>query len=190
MFCGLLWKSDQLAVKCWAIAFCGTAIAALAGSIYHSFANLLTPSIVTLCQLVTASGIGLASSMMLVGIVKSHLAPSIQPWCMGAVGLKLWLYFYVQSRHPNDFAYAVTDYLSAMAIIFILAAKDYCSQQTSSTVWITSGIVVSGLAAAVLGLKWSPVMAISPDALYHVVQMVALYLFFRGSSRLGDRPSI
>ncbi|MEM9216077.1 MAG: hypothetical protein AAGD25_17240 [Cyanobacteria bacterium P01_F01_bin.150] len=63
----------------------------------------------------------------------------------------------------------------------------YYAYRTPSSGWILSGIGVSAIAVIVLAIKWTFHPSSSPDAIYHLVQMLALYCFFQGSQQLSDR---
>ncbi|MGB3491445.1 MAG: hypothetical protein WBA57_01870 [Elainellaceae cyanobacterium] len=189
LFCGLLVFSRERSVQCWAIAFGCTAIAAISGAIFHGFSSSLPVKIAMLCQLVIAYGINAASGLMLLGIIKSDVLPSVQFWWVGIVGIKLIVFSGLQSRHLDDFSYVAADYLLAMIVILLLETRKYFTQKTPSTIWFTGGIMISMVAVCILALRWSPSVMISPDAIYHIVQMVALYWFYRGTQLLADRKS-
>lgn len=175
-----LWRmqgtGQRSTVRFWSLAFAATAIAAIVGGTCHGFvAYLPYPLTLTLWKTVVAS-LGLASSFMLLA-TGSRLAHPLKSWLYGAIGLKLALYLGWLATHVN-FAIAVIDYLSAMGIVFILQLLAY-SQGEPSASWIMAGVIVSGLAASVLLMQFAE-QGLSANDVYHLIQLVALYLFYRG----------
>ncbi|MEB3358528.1 MAG: hypothetical protein VKK04_17510 [Synechococcales bacterium] len=190
LFFALLIKSNQIAVKCWAIAFGCTAIAALIGGFYHGFAGSFSQPVGSFCQATIAYFVSAASSMMLLGVVKSSASPARQLWLMGAIGLKFGVFASLYRAYPEDFSYVVADYLSAMGIVLVLSIKKYRAYQTAIAIWLSGGIAISIIAASLLAWRWWPTSATNPETIYHVVQMLALYFFFRGSRLLIDAKAV
>ena len=183
LFAGLLLKSkpkSHLPVLCWAAAFGGVAIAAFCGGTYHGF-NLLLP-IATQWGLWRGMtyGLSFASGCMLAAAV-SELPQWMRAWGWGAIGLKTGLYLIWTAFNPN-FVYIVVDYLSAMLLILLLQVKmNRQGNQQSSTAWIIAGVVGSLAAAGVQGIGLRGIPYFNQNDLYHLVQMLALYFFYRGA---------
>lgn len=188
IFSDALMGDRQRSVRWWAIAFLSVGIAAFAGSVTHGFYQQMSPLAATVFKSLTNVAISSSSGAMVLGCITSFFVGTL--WWMGAtaVGLKLFLFCHLSLTHPDTFIYPVADYLSAMVLIGIMSGWAYGVEKAAYAVWIISGIGVSALAALILAIKWTVHPIISPDAIYHVVQMVALYCFFQGSRRLCDRP--
>jgi len=183
IFAGLLLKPKHKSsppVLCWAAAFGGVAIAAFCGGTYHGFDLLPIGAKWGLWRGMTY-GLSFASGCMLAAAV-SGLPRWVRGWGWGAIALKSGLYLIWTAFHPN-FVYIIVDYLSAMLVILLLQVRmvNRQSNQQNSSAWIVAGVVGSLAAAGVqgIGLKGTPYF--NQNDLYHLVQMLALYFFYRGA---------
>lgn len=61
-------------------------------------------------------------------------------------------------------------------------------RNSSTAQWLLSGLGVSAVGLVLLGSGLSLHRHFNHNDLYHSVQAVALYLFFRGARLLEDRP--
>lgn len=190
IFSSFLGRSHQRSVRWWAIAFFAVAIAALSGSLYHGFYRQLSPAIITLFQGITHVSISVASGTMVMGCFTSVLSGPILTRIIGVIGFKFVLFCHLSLTRENAFIYPVLDYLSAMILVGGITGWAYWIYRISYAGWLVSGISVSAIAVIILALKWTVHPLLSPDAIYHLVQMIALYCFFRGSRRLSDRPFV
>jgi acyl-coenzyme A thioesterase PaaI-like protein len=97
--------------------------------------------------------------------------------------VKSWVYL-SQSIVHHHFIYAIADYLAAMIVVLLLEVKVMGQKQgLQSGQWIVAGIAVSALAIGVQAVQLT-IAVLTPNDLYHLVQMIALYLFYRGASLL------
>jgi len=71
-------------------------------------------------------------------------------------------------------------------LIVLLLHWNPARKKSSSARWIVGGVVVSAIAIAVVASGFSPGFLTHND-LYHLIQMVALYSFYRGVQLFGDR---
>lgn len=183
LFAGLLLKSklkSHLPVLCWAAAFGGVAIAAFCGGTYHGF-NLLPIEVKWGLWRGMTYGLSLASGCMLAAAV-SGLPRWVRAWGWGAIALKSALYLSWTAFHPN-FTYIVVDYLSAMLLILLLQIRTTEQQINgqNSSFWIAAGVWGSLVAAGVQGIGFKGTEYFNQNDLYHLLQMVALYFFYRGA---------
>ena len=186
----LLLRDRHDSVRWWAIAFFAVGMAALSGSVYHGLYHRLSHAAATGFKSLTNVAISGSSGAMVLGCMTSFLVGPV--WRIGAaiVGLKFFLFCHLSLTHPDAFIYPVSDYLSAMVLIGLMSGYAYGIERAAYAVWIMGGIGISAIAALVLAIKWTVHPVLSPDAIYHLVQMIALYFFFRGSRRLCDRQLV
>jgi Family of unknown function (DUF6962) len=73
-------------------------------------------------------------------------------------------------------------------IAFLASAIHAADVHRENGQWIVAGVVigVAGLAVQFTGFRAHQVW--NHNDFFHVIQMVAMYLFFRGARRLKDRP--
>ena len=98
------------------------------------------------------------------------------------VALKLLIYGGWIVSHP-EYRYVVFDYAAAMIAVLALQAWF----PSSATPWIVAAILVSFAAGAIQVSGFSLHRHFNQNDLYHVVQMSAMVLFYRGGRRLQDR---
>jgi hypothetical protein len=186
IFAGLLLKPKHKSfihppVCFWAAAFVGVAIAALCGGTYHGFALSLSIDVKWGLWRGMTYALSFASGCMLAASV-SELPRWVQRWGWGAIALKSSLYLSWTAFHPN-FAYIIVDYLSAMLLILVLQIRttDQRVKGQNSSAWIIAGVLGSLVAAGVQGVGFKGTGYFNQNDLYHLVQMVALYFFYRGA---------
>jgi len=188
LFALLLLKSKTLPKQCssrlWAGAFIVTAIAAIGGGTCHGFLLSLEPAMLTILWQITLYALSIASALLLWATVISGVTPSLHLYWLGAIALKCGINLACTTIQSNFF-YAAIDYLSAMVIMLLLQLKGISNPQKREAGWFISGALVSGLAVLILILQIRS-LGISTNALYHLVQIIALYLLFRGAQQVKD----
>jgi hypothetical protein len=172
IFAAPLWQRTKL----WSLAFIGVAIAAFSGGTYHGF--LLPPAAEWALWRTLTYALNLSSSAMLAATLYK-LPRSVRAWGIGAIVLKSILYLIWATYHPN-FLYILIDYLSAMLILLAIHIK-LATHHKNHSIWIIAGVLISLIAAVVQGLGLSLTKHLNQNDLYHLVQMVALYCFYKGA---------
>lgn len=176
-------RQKHLAISLWAVAFGCVGLAAVLGGTCHGFTYSLKDSIVRSLWSLMIYTLNFASLFMLAATAIGRLSRRLQVWFLIGVTIKSWLYLSWATTH-NHFAYAIADYLSAMiAVLLLEIGAVYRGQNPKSAWWIIAGILVSGLAIGVQALQLT-IAALTPNDVYHLVQLVALYLLYRGASAL------
>lgn len=186
IFAGLLLKPNRKSflhppVLFWAAAFVGVAIAACCGGTYHGFGLSLSMDVKWGLWRGMIYALSFTSGCMLAAAV-SDLPRGAQAWGWGAIALKSAIYLSWTVLHPN-FIYIIVDYLSAMILILALQLRttnQQANEQNSSS-WIIAGVLGSLVAAGVQGIGFKGAKYFNQNDLYHLVQMVALYFFYRGA---------
>lgn len=185
VFAGLLlwlaFQRRQISIGFWAVAFACLVIAASAGGTYHGFALYLNGATRDSLWLVVLYALSFASFWMLAATIASAVPPRWQRSSLIAIGIKSLL-FIRWSAVGQSFGNVVVDYLSAMTILLFLHAY----RQTPSARWLARGVLVSAIGAIVQLSGFGLAERFNHNDLYHVVQMVALYLFYRGARLSKD----
>ena len=164
IFGARLWNAHRM----WALSFVFTAVAAFAGGVFHGFGdqNLVLWK-------VTVMAVGIASFFLLAGTDRRL-----------AIIAVILLVVYVPWMTAHDaFVYVVANYGITLILIAIFhPAKN----------WIFGCIAVSIAGAIVQQTR----IAIDPqwfdhNDLYHVIQMVALWMLFRAArERSASEPEV
>lgn len=174
----------QTAIQLWGVAFAAVAVAAALGGTCHGFVLQLGDETSRSFWKAMMYALGVASFCMLAATVVSLLPHRSQRWWFVAIGLKLVVY--LGWIGENNYGYAIADYLSAMAIVLLLQLRAVSGYGQASAMWIIAGVVVSFAAVGVEVAQPTLFEPLSYNDLYHLVQMVGLYLFYRGACLLKD----
>ena len=101
-------------------------------------------------------------------------------------GIKLVVFLYRVARQP-EFRVAAADYGAALAIMLVGAAYEMFRRRAPGMTWLIAGVLVSLVAAIVQARRLALHRHFNHNDLYHVIQMFALYAFYRGGAVLVDR---
>jgi hypothetical protein len=169
----LLFRMKSAATGWWSIAFAAVALAALVGGTYHGFPSFY-PGALWKATLVAA---GAASCAMVVATgIATRIAPQLFFWL--AV-LKFAAYLAWIASH-DDFLAVVIDSGSALLIVATLHAI----RGGPPWRWMIGGVAVAVVAAGVQAMKLAPHPQFNHNDLYHVIQIAAMWLLYRGARLL------
>jgi hypothetical protein len=87
----------------------------------------------------------------------------------------------------DDFRFVIYDYVPAMLAVVILLALPGRHAPLAGAGWVAVGVAVSFAAAAVQRSGFSLHRHFNHNDIYHVIQMVGLYVLYRGGTQLRDR---
>ena len=100
--------------------------------------------------------------------------------------IKLVLFVVIVTRKP-EFRVAAIDYGAALIVLLAGACYGLMRWHEPGATWLIGGVVVSLVAGLVQALRVSPHRWFNHNDLFHVIEIAALYMFFRGGSLLVDR---
>jgi len=194
-------RHTRAAMGWWVAAFGLVGVAATLGGTCHGFTYYLSNTVIRSLWTVMLFTLSFASFCMLVATVISTLPRQLQRWFLTGATIKSGIYLAWATIHDH-FVYAIVDYLSAMLIVLLLQGwtliriwmrhRQLPLKQTSSqnsnqalkvAIWMVAGVLLSGLAVGIQGLQLT-IAAFNSNDLYHLVQIVALFLLYRGASSL------
>jgi len=157
---------------CWALAFAALAAAALFGGTWHGFvqSDLLWKATV-LCA-------GIASFGMVAGSAFATLSGAMRNAVIGLALGKLGIYSAWMLRR-DEFIFVVVDTGVAFALVALLHLWRFNG-------WILAGVAVSVVAALVQASGFALHRHFNHNDLYHVIQIGAMFLLYRGARRLSD----
>ena len=101
-------------------------------------------------------------------------------------GLKLVAFIVRVARRP-EFRVAAADYGGALAVVFAGAVYTAFRWRAPGTSWLIVGVLVSLAASIGQARRVGFHRHFNHNDLYHVIQLVALYAFYRGGALLVDR---
>jgi hypothetical protein len=172
--------------KLWGGFLFATALAAITGGTYHGFSAHLSPLLLAILWKITVMAIGVASFLVLIAIAQARFLGTVRNVVIAAGVVKLLLYLLWMSVH-DDFIWVILDYAPTMLVVLVVEAWFAAARGYRSSRWIVAGIVVSFIAAAIQASGFSLHIHFNHNDLYHVVQIVALYLLYRGGMQLRGR---
>jgi hypothetical protein len=160
----------------WGLAFAAVAVGALLGGTWHGFVQSEPLWVATLVA------VGVASCAMLIGSALATLGGAPRNIVLGLAGGKLVFYLgWLAVR--TDFVVVIFD----SGISFALVAALHLWRFNG---WILSGVFVSVAAALVQASGFALHRHFNHNDLYHVVQIAAMALLYRGARRLTDSGAL
>ena len=175
----------DMSIQLWGWALLVTAVGAVAGGTYHGFLHYLRPDTVAALWKVTVYSIGAAAFLMLSAAVLSTLPRRVSRWVLGLAVAKFLFYLVWMATH-EDFRYVVYDYVPSMIGVLLVHSFSIYQRRDAGSRWIVAGVVVSFVAAGIQQSGWTLHEHFNHNDLFHVVQMAAIYSFYRGACRLGE----
>ena len=176
----------QNSIRLWGGALAATAIAAFLGGTSHGFALYFDEFAKTVIWKTTVYSIGLASFFLLSGTFFAAVANPLRRWFLGLVLLKFLVFANWMVFH-DEFKYVIFDYAPAMLGVVLLQIYAYSKWKHKSALWLISGVGISFAAAGIQVSGFTIHKHFNHNDLYHVIQMGANYLLYRGACLLEDR---
>lgn len=182
-----LWAAREAhaARRLWSMAFCALALAALAGGTHHGFALVLPGTALAALWKVTVLSVGIASFGMLYGSATATTAGGVRRLLLVLAGAKLALYSLWMLGH-DDFIFVIADTAAAMAGIAALHLWSLLCSRDAASRWILGAVGISVLAAVVQASGYALHRHFNHNDLYHVIQIVAMVLYYKGAKLLRD----
>jgi hypothetical protein len=176
--CFALFKrhGNQAARKLWALAFAALAIGAFLGGTWHGFFQN------DFIWKATVLTVGMASFAMLAGSAVAALSGAARALVIGFALAKLAVYWVWMLRH-DDFIFVVIDTGIAFAAVAALHLWRF-------NPWILAGVATSVAAALVQASGFALHQHFNHNDLYHVIQIAATFLLYRGARRLTDSGAL
>jgi hypothetical protein len=172
--CFLLLKHSEMhsSRKFWALAFAALALGAFLGGTWHGFVQS------DLLWKATVLSVGVASFAMLTGSAIASVSGTARKLILTFAAAKL-LGYSAWMLKRDDFIFVVLD----TGIAFAAVAALHLWRLNG---WILAGVAVSVAAALVQASGFALHQHFNHNDLYHVIQIAAMVLLYRGARRLND----
>jgi hypothetical protein len=176
--CVRLWKQrESQRSRCWwTIAFGALALGAFLGGTWHGV--LRTQAL----WKATTLAVGVASFAMLAGSAFAVASGAPRTALLALASVKFLAYASVMLVR-NEFVFVVVDTGLAFALVGALHLWRYNGS-------ILAGVAVSALAALVQAGGFALHRHFNHNDLYHIIQIAAMFLFYRGARRLTDSVAL
>jgi hypothetical protein len=168
-----LLRNSQTSRRLWALAFAALAAAAFLGGTWHGFVQS------ALLWKATTLSAGVASFGMVAGSSYAAFPPPLRAFVLTAALAKLVVYSVWMLSH-DAFIYVVID----TGIAFLVVAAIHLWKWNGP---ILAGVALSIGAALVQASGFKVHEHFNQNDLYHVMQIAAVVLLYRGARRLVDR---
>jgi len=178
---------QQISMRLWAGAFFVIGIAALTGGTFHGFIDFLSKSSSAALWKVTVYCIAISTAFMLAATVYSGLPVPIRPWFLAAIGIQFILCIAWLTWHDN-FRYVAYNYAPLMLVVLAIQIFAY-RRDFPGAGWVICGILVSFAAAGIQLSGFRHSKNWNHNDIYHIIQMGAMYLFYRGAILARDTIS-
>ena len=172
--------------SCMAIALLATAVSAAFGAAAHGIDPLVDREQRERCWRAALYTIGFAGAASIASVAFFTARGSIRTAILVVAGLKLLAYLVSVVRRP-EFRVAAADYGGALAVLLAGALYAMARWHAPGMGWLIAGVAVSLVAGLVQARRIAVHRHFNHNDLYHLIQIVALYLVFRGGSLLVDR---
>ncbi|HKQ27703.1 MAG TPA: hypothetical protein VJT77_03820 [Burkholderiales bacterium] len=162
--------------RLWTLAFLALSLAAFLGGTWHGLwqSDPLWKA--------TTLSVGVASFGMVAGSAHLTTTGALKRLLLIFAALK-WLLFTLWMLRHDDFIWVVADTGVALALVGLLHLWRFNG-------WMLAGVAVSLLA----GLAQASGVTLHPrfnhNDLYHVIQIAAMFLFYRGLKKASERASM
>lgn len=165
-------SSDQRASRLFALALATTALSTLIGGLYHTFPGKALWK-------ATALSVSLVSFFLGWSVAVFFLSPRVTRVVQVILLVQLCAYA-IAVFVSDDFWIVIADYGSVMFAILIVCIMRWSNVAAR---WITAAILIS-MAASALQMSSIRVGPLNHNDVYHLVDVVALYCFYRGGMLL------
>lgn len=176
----------DLSIRLWGCALLAMAVGAFAGGTSHGFGPYLSVQRQRLLWSTTVRAVGFSSFFFVCGIAMAQLDGTLRDVVIGAALVKLVAYL-AWMRRRDAFRYVMVDHASALLVVLLCQVWAW-PQSAASAWWLVSATGVSFAGGAVQGLRLSPHRLFNHNDVFHVVQILAVWLLYQGGIRLRDLP--
>lgn len=168
-------------------ALLSTALAAFVGGGAHGFATYLSATTAWLVWKVTVLTIGATTLLLLAMAARATLLGAARKVLIGAAVVQACIYSAWMLTH-DEFIWVIADYVPAMILVLLLMLLAW-RRGARFAPWMIAGIVASFVGAGIQAMRLAPHPSFNHNDLYHVVQMGATWLLYRGGMLLRDREA-
>jgi hypothetical protein len=170
--------------RLWAACFLAVALAAVTGGTSHGWAPRMDQAARIALWRVTYGLVGLGNLFILAGAATAATRAGLRTALIVALVVRFAVWFAFISMRP-DFRYVVYDYAGTLLGLLVLAAW-LRRRGRPGAAWIAAGVLASLAGAAIQRAGLDPSPAFNHNDVFHVVQALGLYLYFRGGLVLAD----
>jgi len=168
-----------------ALALGATAVSAFLGAIAHGADPRADAAVRQRFWRLTLYATGVIGATTVASVAFFAVRGPARTAVLIVAGLKLLAYWVSVTRRP-EFRLAAADNAGALAVLFVAAVYVGWRFASPASPWLVVGVLVS-LAGGVIQVRRIGVHRyFNHNDVYHVIQVIALFLFYRGGVLLVD----
>jgi hypothetical protein len=173
----------------WAVGFGAVGLAAIAGGTTHGFRLMLGPGGESALWWATMALIGVFAFSVLLTVAWAGAGGRIRNGIKGLAIVVLVAYLGWISLGSDDFLFAIMVYGLALVVLLVQQVVGHFRSRDVAASWIVAGIAVAVIGSAVQQSGFALHRHFNHNDLYHVIQIVGAWLFYRGGLLLTDRTT-
>jgi len=178
-------EENQISMHLWTVGLFATALMSFTGGTFHGFTNYLGMAGNILLWKATVFMAGFVSFFMLSATFFAAFRGRARMWFIVLAFFKLGIYSGWMIGH-DEFYYVIIDYAPSMLLVAAVMGWLYVKESNPAAVWILGAIAISFMAGAIQWSEFALHEHFNHNDLYHVIQMGAIWLFFKGGKQLRD----
>ena len=183
LFAGRLFRRgqarNQVSIRLAAASFVASAATAFVGGTYHWVPNDVLWKVTVYCA-------GLVSFFLIAVAAYAGLKTWLRCMLLAGAAVELAVYTAWVSRH-DEFRYVICNYVVAMIVLLAVSVGSARLRTSGSALWIMAAILVTFAGSAAQYSHLAIHRYFNHNDLYHVIQMGAVWLFYRGFQGYEDR---
>lgn len=183
---GFPWGAEGSVARHWlAAAMLATGISAVVGAFAHG-TSPANDALRDGLWRATVYIAGLIGATTIASVAFFGAQGSVRVLVLGIAAIKLIVFMYRARRQP-EFSVVAADYGGALAMVLVGAVIELVRDRAPGMTWLIAGVLVSLAGGIVQARRIALHRHFNHNDLFHVIQMVALYAFYRGGALLVDR---
>ncbi len=169
----------------WGYSFGLIALGSFLGAISHGFGPNFPEHISKIIWKLTVASLGWTSFFLTIGSFYFIFPLTVIVW-LRWIPIALLVAYHIVILYTDQFKVAIIFYAPSMVFACIAFGYGYLTFGLGSAGTVCLGVVISFIAAAVQMKGVTIHKHFNNNDLYHVIQLFALYVIYRGISNLGD----
>ena len=172
--------SGHPAHRLWSLAFLFIGLAALLGGTSHGFVGYLADPALRMIWKGTVYSVGLSMIFAVAGSIEGSGLEPLHRKVLHGLNLVAFAMYAIWMTSHSDFMYVIAYYVPAMSSVALIQLWAYYRSKLPAAPWLVGGVVVTLLGAVIQQSGFSLHRHFNHNDIYHVVQIVGLWLLYRG----------
>ncbi len=186
IFGALLLRTQNRPRRLWAFGFLALSVSAFVGGTYHGFTLYLGAGLNAALWQITELAIGTASFLLLMAVTGLYATGTLRTGLRIFAAIKYVVYVAWMASH-DEYRFAIYDTGVTLVVTVLLSLAALRMWHHSAAKWLLGGVAVSILAATAQSSGVRIHEHFNHNDLYHVIQLMGMYLLYRGGLKFDER---